>query len=95
MARLFIRHKPVDCTVTSGFTPGRFTVLKQVLVDAGIDLDPYSYDLVYVCIAHNRDIWAARSFWIHADSALVQVRAVVLEDQPCVQEMLLADMILN
>lgn len=95
MARLFIRHKPVECNVTSGLTPGKFTVRKQVLLDAGLSLDKFDYDYVYVCIAHNNQIWAGRSFWLHGSAVFVQITAVLLEDQQCVQEMLLADMILN
>ena len=94
MPRLFIRHEPVDCTVTSGFTSGRFTVRKKELTNRGISLDKFDYDYVYGCIAHEGKIWAARSFWIHASGLLVQITSVELEDQPCVQEMLLADMIL-
>jgi hypothetical protein len=95
MARLFIRHEPVACTVTHGLSQGKFTVRRQVLQDAGIDVTSYSTDFVYVCIVYKGVVWAGRRFWLHSGGSLVQITAAPMEDQPCVQQMLLADMILN
>lgn len=96
MARLFIRHKPVDCTVAEGLNaPHVFIVRRTSLTDNGISLDAYLLDAAYVCFANSGVIWAARSFYSHPDSALVRVSCVKMDDQPCVQQMLLADMILS
>lgn len=96
MARLFIRHKPVDCTVQPGVrAPHVFIVRRLVLSEHGIHLDEYLLGCVYVCIVHEGVVWAARSFHSHQDTSLVRVLCSKLEDQQCVQEMLLADMILN
>lgn len=96
MPRLFIRHKPVDCTVTVGASsPHMFLVRRDVLADHRIRLDAYLLDCAYICIAHDGHIWAARSFGAHPESSIVRIQCVKMEDQPCVQEMLLADLILN
>lgn len=96
MARLFIRHKPVDCNVSPGLnTPGRFMLRRSVLIEHGIRLDAYLTDCAYVCFADKGEIWAASSFYSNTDTELVRVVCVRMEDQSCVQEMLLADMILS
>lgn len=96
MARLFIRHQPVICTVQQGkSSPHLFLVRRDVLIEHGIRPDAYLLDCVYVCIAHEGQIWAARSISARNDSSIVRVQCVLMEDQPCVQEMLLADMILS
>lgn len=96
MARLFIRHKPVDCTVQVALSsPHLFLVRRDILTYYGIRLDAYLLDCAYVCIAHDGKIWAARSFGAHPESSIVRIQCVPMDDQPCVQEMLLADMILN
>ena len=95
MPRLFIRHEPVDCTVTEGLrAPHIFIVRRRVLVGHGITLDN-TLDLSYVCFAHNGDVWAARTVYTHPDNSLVRVLCVKMDDQPCVQQMLLTDMILD
>lgn len=96
MPRLFIRHKPVDCTVNVGVSgPHLFLVRRDVLAANGIRLDAYLLDCTYVCVAHDGQIWAARSFGAHPESSIVRLQCVKMEDQPCVQEMLLTDMILS
>lgn len=96
MARLFIRHKPVECTVNVGLSNKHlFLVRRDVLAAGGIHMDAYLLDCAYVCIAHEGVIYAARSFSANYDSSIVRVQCVPLEDQPCVQQMLLTDMILN
>lgn len=96
MARLFIRHQPVDCTVQIGKSnKNLFLVRRSALTDNGIRTDAYLLDCVYVCVAHEGQIYAARSLAVTRDSSIVRIQCVPLEDQPCVQEMLLADMILN
>lgn len=96
MARLFIRHKPVNCTVQPGLrAPHVFVMRRAVFVDHGLSLDSYILDCVYVCFVHEGTVWAARSFHSHNDTSLVRVLCSPMEDQPCVQEMLLADLILN
>ncbi|AXC36496.1 hypothetical protein HOT57_gp52 [Pseudomonas phage phCDa] len=96
MARLFIRHQPVMCTVQQGKTSNHvFLVRRDVLTAHGIRLDSYLLDCAYVCVAHDGQIWAARNLWARPDSLIVRLQCVLMEDQPCVQQMLLADMILN
>ena len=96
MPRLFIRHKPVDCTVQPGIrAPHVFVMRRSALTDNGLSMDSYIHDCVYVCIVHEGIVWAARSFHGHNDTSLVRVLCVPLEDQSCVQQMLLTDMILS
>jgi hypothetical protein len=96
MARLFIRHEPVDCHVQPGLrAPHVFVVRRLSLTNNGISLDSYLNDCVYVCIVHEGVVWAARSLHSHEDTSLVRILCSKLEDQPCVQQMLLADMLLN
>lgn len=96
MARLFIRHKPVECAVQPGLrAPHVFIVRRLVLTDHNINMDKYLLDCAYVCFTHEGVVWAARSFHAVNDSSLVRVLCVKLEDQECVQQMLLTDMILN
>lgn len=95
MARLFIKHQPVECEVSVGHRQGSFNIKKQILVDANLTLLPNTLDVAYVCVVHEASVWAARNFMIHNSSTMVQLTCVKMEDQPCVQEMLLADMILN
>jgi hypothetical protein len=96
MARLFIRHKPVDCNVQMGkSSENMFLMRRDVLTAHGISLDAYSIDCAYVCVAHEGKIWAVRSFGAHPESSIVRVQCVPLDDQPCVQQMLLTGMILN
>lgn len=96
MARLFIRHQPVDCNVQPGVrAPHVFVMRRSVLTDHGLSMDAYLLDCAYVCFVHEGIVWAARSFHAVSDSALVRVLCSPMDDQQCVQEMLLADMILS
>lgn len=95
MARLFIRHKPVGETVTAGLTQNHFTVRRTTLEKYGISTFNNDMDFTYVCVVHEGTCWAARGFFVHGSGTLVRIQCVNLEDQPCVQQMLLADMILN
>lgn len=96
MARLFYKHEPVECYVQPGVrAPHVFIVTRKTIQLLDINLDEYLSGCVYVCIVHDGVVWAARSFHSHQDTSLVRVLCSKMEDQPCVQEMLLADMILN
>ena len=96
MPRLSMRHEPVDCTVNVGASsPHLFLVRRDVLAANGIRLDAYLLDCTYICVAHDGQIWAARSFGAHPESSIVRVQCVKMVDQPWVQQMLLADMIID
>ena len=96
MARLFIKHQPIDCAVQLGFkAPHVFMVRRKVLTDAGMKMDEYLQFCKYICFVHESAAWAALSMHGHHDTKLVRVLCAKMEDQPCVQEMLLADMILS
>lgn len=95
MARLFIRHEPVDVPVTQGFAAGNFNMRAEHLPTHGISLDNADMDFVYVCVVHNGHCWACRNFHIHGSTLLVRLECVPFDDDPSGQEMILADMILN
>lgn len=95
MARLFIRHKPVEETVTHGLTENHFTVRRTTLGKYKISTFNNDLDFVYVCIVHNSLCWAARGFHVHGSGTLVRITCEPFNDDPSGQEMILADMILN
>lgn len=95
MTRLFIRHKPVEGLVTHTLTPGRFVIRTSVLTSAGLDVSPSSLDVAYVCVVHEGNCWATRSFLRDNGSSLARLICVPFNDDPSGQEMILADMILN
>lgn len=94
MARLFIRHKPVESDILPGFEENRFIMRAEFLPANGISLDNADMDFVYVCIVHNGKCWAARQFIFNDSSVLARIVCVPFNDDPSGQEMLLADMIL-
>lgn len=96
MARLFIRHQPVGCEVEESVLGNRFYVYPHILEEHGLYLQygPINTDVAYVCVVASGKCWAARHF-IAMGNKQIRIDCVLLEDQPCVQKMLLADMILN
>lgn len=102
MARLFIRHEPVDCHVIKpepAFKPTEwsFKVNVYYLTAAGLNLSPFSNDLHYVCFVHEGKCWAARSVYTFgfAGQEIACFRCVPFNDDPSGQKMILADMILG
>lgn len=95
MARLFIRHKPVDTPITEGYAPGIFTTKAEYLPALGISLVNADMDFTYVCVVHNGRCWAARNFHIHTNGAMLRINCVPFDHDPSGREMVLADMILN
>lgn len=95
MARLFIRHKPVECEVDEGINDEIFYLDEQVLADHRLSTrGPNNTDVSYVCFIRDGNCWAARSFRIMGNKQL-RVECVPFNDDPSGQEMILADMILS
>lgn len=87
MARLFIKHKPVDVQVLpSSMT--KFTFYLNGKTYAEIDT-------CYVCFVHLGNCWAARRSHYSVMTKQTSFTCVPFNDDPSGQEMILADMILN
>lgn len=96
MARLFIRHKPVENPVdASALSAGSFHMALNAITDAGLSYLNNDMDFVYVCIVDKGKCWAARAFHVHASATRVRVDCVPFDEDPSGQQMILADMILN
>ena len=96
MARMFYNHKPQDIGVERTVNHENvFWVSKSCLQNAGIDTNRLADVCAYVCVASEGHIWAALSMYVTAGGLNVIMKTIKMEDQPCVQEMLLADLILN
>ena len=94
MARLFIRHKPVECEVDPSVDEGVFYVHRQILYDHGILIAKFSHMYVYICFAHAGKCWAARSSG-EMGNKQVRFTCIPFDHDPSGQEMILADMILS
>jgi hypothetical protein len=94
MARLFIRHQPIDCEVDPSVEDGVFYVHRSVLYDHGILITRYSHMYAYICFAHEGKCWAARASK-EMGNKQVRLECAPFDDDPSAQEMILADMILN
>jgi hypothetical protein len=95
MARLFIRHKPVDCVVESSVNNNVFYLDRHVLFDHKLQVySPNNCDVTYVCIVSDGQCWDARSFNVMGNKQ-VRVNCIPFNEDPCGQQMILADMILN
>ena len=96
MTRLFIRHQPVDCLVEESVQDNRFYIYPQILHEHGLvqGYGPNNTDPAYVCIVSNGECWAARHF-TKMGNKQVRIDCVPFNEDPCGQQMVLADMILN
>jgi hypothetical protein len=95
MARLFIRHKPVECKVDPSVDGESFYVHRDVLNEHGLQIDgPNNMSVAYVCFVSAGNCWAARSFRRMGNKE-IRVGCVPFSNDPSGQEMILADMILN
>lgn len=96
MARLFIRHKPIEYDVEESAMESRFYVSREILQEHGISYQfgGNNLDLAYVCFVHNGKCWAARFLQLMGNKQ-VRIECVPFNDDPSGQEMILADMILN
>lgn len=89
MARLFIKHEPVDADVVRVITSGyldAFRVLRSHV--KGIECQ-------YICFVENGVCFAAHSMDRTNANQLIVFYCKPMKDQTCVQQMLLADMILS
>lgn len=89
MARMFIKHEPIalrNAPVMLGRKDGH--------MQFNVDGDHYD-NPVYVCFVHKGICYAAQERKFFSNGTRVAYFCVPLEDQPCVQQMLLIDMILN
>lgn len=94
MARLFIRHEPIDCEVESSVLEEVFFVRKEELTSRGLTIVKYGLHTAYVCFVNNGKCWAARSFKIMGNKQ-VRVSCVPFNDDPSGRLMLMKDMLLN
>lgn len=95
MARLFIRHKPVECDVTVGISwtdDNDWNMRKEFMLDAK---HIHMLDLCYVCFVHDGHCWAARSKRYFSRGLRTAIVCVPFNDDPSGQQMILTDMILN
>lgn len=90
MVRLFIKHEPVDAYPIKLNFPTGGTVAFQVLRPAvkGVECQ-------YICFVFNGICYAAKSMERSRAGGVITFYCKPMEDQPCVQQMLLADMILS
>lgn len=88
MARLFIRHKPVEAIAVRvpPFTNCNFRVARRHV--AGIECQ-------YICFVNDGHCYAARAMTRNANNDVITFSCVPFDDNPSGQEMILADMILN
>lgn len=95
MARLFIRHKPVECEVEESVQDEVFYLPKYSLDDYEIYPGaPNNLGAIYVCIVNNGNCYAARNITVMGNKQ-IRIGCVLFNDDPSGQEMILADMILN
>ena len=96
MARLFIRHQPVEYNVEESVQENRFYVFPRILEDHGLcqAYGPNNTDVTYVCIVNRGKCWAARYF-TEMGNKQTRIDCVDFSEDPSGQKMILADMILN
>lgn len=89
MARLFVKHQPVEAPALRIRTTGYLDAFQV----------PRSYvkgiECQYVCFTERGVCFAARAMERSKSGQLITFYCKPMEDQPYVQEMLLADLILN
>lgn len=89
MVRLFIKHNPVEAPVLKVESVG-VTVAFQV---------PRSYvkgiECKYICFVEKGVCYAARAMLRSNYGQVITFYCKPMEDQPCVQEMILTDMVLS
>lgn len=96
MARLFIRHQPVDCVVDASITPNVFYLPRHTFDRYGLSAEEgrNNTDVTYVCVVHEGKCYAARSISIMGNKEQ-RIYCVPFDDDPSAQQMVLTDMILN
>lgn len=88
MARLFIKHQPVNAIAVRvpPFTSCNFRVARRHV--RGIECQ-------YICFVNEGWCYAARSMYRSQNGYVITFTCVPFNDDPSGQEMILADMILN
>lgn len=96
MARLFIKHQPVEFDVDEGVVDEVYYISREILQEHRISYQSRynNTDVAYVCFVRNGKCWAARNFSVMGNKQ-VRVECVPFNNDPLSEQMLLADLILN
>lgn len=96
MARLFIKHEPVEAVVTvspaftvagaDSSTSKRFSLENDLVKDI---------ELIYVCFVHEGKCYAGRSKSFHSSGTRCSIYAIPFEDNHCSRLMVLKDILLS
>lgn len=100
MARLFVKHEPVECFVhysVGNVKTARFRLDLDDILRAGLDIENNSLDVFYICFVDSGKCWAARTFGINRifGRKVVLFSCIPFNNDPSGQKMILADMLLG